>query len=212
MHQASHDSKKLCTFTLDTSCQQAVNCKLGGGPINITLRSLASVVCTMLHDAGCEARIEVPIPEFHRLKRVKGSLIAEDAILDVQGWSCLIGECLLDVTIRHPGASRYVDLAHQVSGHANACAEKEKHNRYPDSGGRRIICAAVESYGRIGPEFLSWMESLASIARVHDRVRGLSAQRYLQKWRSLISVSVSRAIVHVIGSALVIDGGSAPRA
>ena len=211
LHQALHTSKKLCTFALDPACQHAVTCKLGGGPINIMHKSLASVVCTMLHDAGCEARIEVPIPEFHRLKRVKGSLIPEDAIMDVQGWSGLLGECLLDVSVRHHGAARYVEQAHHTSGYANSCAEKEKHTRYPDAGGRRVICAAVETFGRVGPEFLSWMESLSSIARVHDRVRGLSAQRYLQKWRSLLSTTLARSIVQVISSALVTDGGSAAR-
>ena len=55
------------------------------------------------------------------------------------------------------------------------------------------------------------MECLASIARVNDRARGLSAQRYLSKWRSLISTTVTRAIVQVIGSALVADGGGASR-
>ena len=57
--------------------------------------------------------------------------------------------------------------------------------------------------------YLGW--NLSPIARVHDRVRGLSAQRYLQKWRSLLSTTLARFIVQVIGSALVTDGGSAAR-
>ncbi len=67
------------------------------------------------------------------------------------------------------------------------------------------MCASIEVWGRMGDSFQNWLVSISSAARARDRARGLSASRYLSKWRLIIAISLSKALCRVVDDAIVSD-------
>jgi len=191
----------------------AVLCKLGGGPTNRLHKAIQATLGTAFEDAGYEAKIEVPVPEFSRTNpRPQPSGEGwdskdEDGIMDILAWSTLHGEFLVDVSVRHPGSVRYADQAWHTDGVANTRADTEKQARYPPSGGKRVITAALETWGRSGKELRDLLIMLSAHARARDSSRGLPVQRYLRKWRLRLLTGLNRALSRAFSDALVTDEG-----
>jgi len=163
-----------------------------------------------LRDAACDARREVSVPEFTRIKHKVGAPPADDleeGIVDVLGWHAQFGEFLLDVTIRHPNAKAVADRAANENGHAAKVGETHKHDRYKPSGGRFIVPLAIETYGRIGDEFLDWLMTLSSAARARDRSAGLAGVRHLSKWRFSLSTTLYKGIAKIIEDSFALHDG-----
>ena len=156
-----------------------------------------------MQDTGLHTRREVPIPEFTRLVAGQNGAELRDGILDLMGWCPSWGECLLDVTIRHPFAQRYQPAAAHASGHANACGEHDKLQTYPDSAGRRVTPCSLETFGRFGPQFDHFLVRLVSFARDRERLRGLSSTRHLPKWRLQLGTALMKCIAKTIIDSLL---------
>ena len=113
----------------------------------------------------------------------------------------------MDVSIRHPASVRYADQAWHTDGVANTRADAEKQARYPPSGGKRVITAAIETWGRCGKELRDLLVMLSAHARARDSSRGLPQQRYLRKWRLKLTTALNRAVSRAFSDALVVDQG-----
>jgi len=213
-HQASRDSRRQCLHPLDLCMHHAIICKLGGGPSNRVHKAIQSTLGTALEDAGYEAKLEVPVPEFSRPNpRMQPSGDGgwdskdEDGVMDISAWSTLYGEFLVDVSVRHPASVRYADQAWHTDGVANKRADTEKQARYPPSGGKQVITAAIETWGRCGKELRDLLVMISAHARARDSSRGLPPQRYLRKWRLKLSTGLNRALSRAFSDALVADAG-----
>ena len=142
-------------------------------------------------ETGAVVRREALVPEFH-----KNSV---DAFLDVWAFGVPeISDLLLDVTVRHPGAVSYVERAAQTPGFCCAEASRDKHNRYPPTGGRHAVCFAVETWGRLGPEAEAVLVHAAGVAAHRDSLHSRSASGRLQRWRSQLDAALHRAVANAI--------------
>ena len=139
----SKSTKAVCNVLMDRLGHHAITCKIGGGPTNILHKTMRSAIFKIVEDADFHGRMEVPIPEFMRLKR--GSTEYEDAIMDIVAWSPMYGEFLLDVTVRHPLTFSYQPQASQIDGIANDMANRDKQARYPPQGGRAVVTASMNT-------------------------------------------------------------------
>ena len=107
---------------------------------------------------------------------------------------------LIDVTIRSPHASRYPN-AHRTAATAAAAAEKEKRDLY----GEDVLPLAFESYGRIGKESYSALQSLA-LATASCRVDSYPG-RLCHEWRDACETAVHFATADV--ALLALGAGAA---
>ena len=101
---------ETCNELLDTNGDHAVTC--GTGPLR-TLRhdGLADIYADILEEVGALVRRETFVPELS--KRGK------EAWLDVWGYGLIeLPDLLLDITVRHPRASRYMPAAPRTHGYA----------------------------------------------------------------------------------------------
>ena len=119
------------------------------------------------------------------------------------GWGALHSERLIiDVTVRHPVAKKYMPMAARQDGYALSQAVKDKKKRYPDKSGLRVTVAAVESFGRLGDEFSALINDLSFAARQWQWSRGLQASPWSKKWRGSISAVLARGTAKAIKEAL----------
>ena len=102
---------------------------------------------------------------------------------------------------------RYADQAWHTDGVANKCADIEKQARYPPCGGKQVLTAATETWGRCGKELRDLLVVISAHARARDSSRGLPPQRYLRKWRLKLSTGLNRALSRALSDALVADAG-----
>ena len=70
------------------------------------------------------------------------------------------------MTVAHPGSGAYVAQAARENGYAAARAEAGKHEKYPPNARvrGRLVPLAVETYGRLGDEGLSFLRRAAGRA------------------------------------------------
>ena len=88
-----------------------------------------------------------------------------EAILDIETWSADSADAFhIDATVRHAPSVRYQPQSAQDDGHALQVAEAEKAARYPPTAGLRCVCAAAETFGRLGGALESLLEDLAARA------------------------------------------------
>ena len=176
---------ELCGEPLDSQGDHAVSC--GTGPLrNLRHDSLADIYADILDEIGAVARREVFVQEF------SGS---EEAWLDV--WSYGIPELpdlLLDITVRHPRASRYLPGAAQTHGSAAEQAEHEKFERYPASGGRTMWPVAHETWGRLGAYAEHLLSTCSAVAARRAYRRGRVAGNCLRRWRAQLDAALHRGI------------------
>ena len=200
-HQYVKPPFRECAHPFDHTGHHSVVCNVGGGPTIFLHNPIADLVATFLTTAGFDARREVSIPEFTTQKidtSAPSGVCLVDGIVDVLGWHVVLGEFLLDVTVRHPHAVSVAKKAATVAGSAAAHGERDKHVRYPPRGGRSIVPLAIETFGRLGTEFDEWLMTLSSAARARDRNSGLSGCRHLSKWRAALSTALYKGIAKTI--------------
>ena len=95
-------------------------------------------------------------------------------------------ELLIDATIRHPSSVKAVKAASEPAAAAIE-GENEKFKRYPPTRGKRVVPAAMETWGRIGPHFMSLLLSLHAHGRRRDIAHGCPAGNYLNIVHAAIS-------------------------
>ena len=174
--------------------------------------SVANVVLEWCRCAGFSSHREVVVPEWAQWSHDRqGNPVCNEAILDIEASRPWLAETLhIDVTVRNPATARYLREADGCSssntnGHALQIAAAEKHKRYPPRSGIMCTPAAVEIFGRVGPEFLDLMDHLAAAAATHDVDFGMPAVGWRRKWEERLSIvvqkSLARSFVDALGSA-----------
>ena len=149
-------SADKCGEWLNEHGDHAVDCPCG--PLR-TFRhdDLADVYADVLEESGAIARREIFVPE------LSGS---KEAWLDVWGYGLPEApDLLLDVTVRHPRASRYRPASEREAGAACAKAVTEKADRYKAAAGRTVWTIPHETWGRLGDgaeEFLQLCNAAAA--------------------------------------------------
>ena len=193
----------LCGAELDPDGDHAVDCPRG--PLrNFRHDDLADHYADFCEQAGGVARREAIVPEFSGTK---------EAWLDV--WSHGIPELpdlLLDVTVRHPRASRYRPGSERQAGACAAKAEVEKHERYPAAGGRVVWPAAHETWGRLGMQAETLLQTLAAAAARRAYRRGRVGGNDLRRWRAQLDATLQRSVAaQLISAHLGLPGRSRKR-
>ena len=116
----------------------------------------------------------------------------------------------IDVTVRNPLSERYLREGHGQSssntdGYALQCAVSDKQKRYPPKAGISCTAAAAEAFGRVGEDFLSLMDLLASAASLRDSAFCMPAVGWRRKWEESLSVTVQRSVARSFLDALGSD-------
>ena len=105
---------------------------------------------------------------------------------------------LIDVTVRHPHAERYITQASTMNGHAAAVANDDKQRRYPPRGGRRCTTFAVETFGRIGAAAEDALSQLAVTARASAARRGLNCTGFETAARARLDAVLQRGVARLV--------------
>ena len=124
----------------------------------------------------------------------------ERAILDVE-LATEDGRRWVDVTVRHPRASRYQPNASRTAGHAAATAEREKEARYPAAGGRSIWAVMHETWGRLGQQAEVLLDTCAAAARQAYR-RGRNCTNILRVRRAKLDAALHRDVATQLCAAM----------
>ena len=174
-----------CGEALAASGDHPIDCPCG--PLsNARHDELADVYADVIEEAGGLARREVYVHE------LSGS---REAWLDVWGYAVLeMPDILLDITVRHPRASRYRPDSEETPGAAASKAEGEKQQRYPATSGRSIWPLVHESWGRLGGIAEVFLQSCAAAARRHAHRRGKVSGNELRRWRARLDGALQRAV------------------
>ena len=185
-------SGEKCGASLDKSGNHCVDCAFG--PLrNRRHDDLADVYADVLEEAGGIARREVYVHELSG---------AEEAWLDV--WSFGVhelGDVLLDVTVRHPGAERYQPSAAREAGFTAQKAGGEKFDRYPAANGRSIWPISHETWGRLGDHAEELLSVCAAAASRRAARRGRVAGGILRRWRAQLDARLHRAVAAQLAAA-----------
>ena len=109
----------------------------------------------------------------------------------------------VDATVRHPascGGANHSQYRHAatVDGTAAAAAEKDKTKRYPPCGGCTVRTAAMESYGRMGPDLLALLGELQAHVGAMSGLTGSSSGRCATRWFAILGTALVRGIAHSI--------------
>ena len=189
-----------------------------GGCINRIHKAIAHLLAVFCREAGFDARLEMVIPEFVRTRAGYEKPVGlssreynqmEQGILDVVASHPFDStEFLLDATVRHPMSSNSVRLAPTIPGAAALHGEHDKLLRYPASRGRCVTPCAIETWGRIGPSMYSFLESLSAAAQRRDLAHSLPRGLYLQKWLTMLSCTLNKAISRAIFDSLYFSSPS----
>ena len=179
---------RLCGERSDSKGHHAMTCKVGGAPY-----AAHGQGCHILHQAhgqaGFQCKREQIVPEFASSK-------CPSPQLDLDAWSLQGAERLLvDFTIRHPLAGRYV-----MCGDATKASEKEKLVDYPARAGLTVVPAAMETYGRHGESLRRLLETLADRARQRDLSFGHAPGRWLKRWRAQLSHAMATFVGRAVQS------------
>ena len=166
---------------LDDSGTHAAICPCG--PLtNQCHDALSDRWCDIIEDTGACTRRELFVPSL--------STPDHDAWLDVGTFGTgPLGQQLFDITVRHPGAARYVDAAADADGAAAASGSRDKHDRY----GSQVTALVHEPWGRLGQAAESLLASAAESAARLDWRRGRIPGQRLQRWRAQLDADLQRA-------------------
>ena len=190
---AKSKDNELCGAAMDACSDHAMLCKCGPF-VNFRHDDIAEVYTEIFEEAGAYARREVFVPEW--------STGSTEAWLDVWAYGIPeIPDCLLDVTVRHPFASRYMPAASEAAGSAARSAEQEKRDRYPASGGRRVWPAAHESWGRLGEDAEALLALCAAAMARREHRRGRLPGNCIRRWRAQLDAAMMRGVAAQLVSA-----------
>ena len=88
----------------------------------------------------------------------------------------------VDVTVRHPLASTYIDEAERTAGAALAAARRDKLKNYPTRDGMHCTVFGLEVYGRITEEAAQLITEWAGAASQEKQALGLPARSARGRW------------------------------
>ena len=181
--------KSACNAPADPDGHHAVQCKTGGAPYAAHSQG-SNILLAATQQAGYQARREQIVPEF-------ATPACPSPQIDVEGWSTTgLQRLLIDFSIRHPASSHY-----SVGQIPTEVADREKAGHYVGRQGLKVICAAMETYGRHGAGLTALLEQLADLARERERAFGLPPTRWLRRWRAQLSCTVAKLVGRSIQTA-----------
>ena len=185
-------SGEACNLKLDGGQDHAMDCPCG--PLrNRQHNEVAEVYADILEECGALCRMEVFVPEFSSSK---------EAWLDVWAYGIHgLPDLLLDITCRHPRASRYRPESELQPGAASAQSEREKQDRYPPAGGRSVWPIVYESWGRASAGAESLLLHLVAAARRRAHRRGRTGGHEISRWRARIDGVLQRGVVARLAAA-----------
>ena len=161
---------------------------------------IADVFLAAGREAGYTSFREQVIPELVSFCTDKaGKKVVHEAILDVE----LLGNAralpmLLDVTVRHAAIDSIIARSSVEDGVAILEGRRDKARRYPPRLGKRVICCAVETWGRVGNEVSEVLLHLDALAKRRQLERGVAPTRWRQRWGALLSAAVAQGIARAI--------------
>ena len=172
-----------CGEVLDSDHPLDCSC----GPLrNARHDELSDLYADMLEEAGGIARREVYVHE------LSGS---QEAWLDVWGYGILeLPQVLLDITVRHPRASRYRPESEVQPAAAATKAENEKREKYPAASGKSVWPVVHETWGRLGTLAELFLQTCAAAARRRAHRRGRVSGGELRRWRAKLDGALQRAV------------------
>ena len=181
-----------CEEMVDASGDHPVECKFG--PLrNRRHDSLVDDYADILEEVGAIARREVFVPEWSA---------EQEAWLDVWASGLLeVPDALLDITVRHPRAERYQPGASEAEAFAASKAEQEKDTRYPSRCGRSVWPVAHETWGRLGPQAESLLQTCAAAAARRAYRRGRLPGACLRRWRAKLDATLHRSVAAQLAAA-----------
>jgi len=177
-----------CATPLSHDGLHAATCSVGGWRISLH-NQIRNLLAWAAIKAGCKAHIEVvnqaliPLagqpPEDH------------DPTADVHVWNPSPNlDRFLDVVVSHPLAPSYLSGSANFDGHTNSLAANEKLKTY----GKLITPCPIETYGRIGPSLLSFLNELEFLANSYAKLKGLPRTGFARFWQTKISFALARAL------------------
>jgi hypothetical protein len=209
-----------CGKLLADDIDHPLMCKLGGA-ISRIHTAIAQLIALFCREVGWNTRLEVTVPEFIKPKPPDGLTPSEKkkwreqlkapshlgthetrkwehAIMDVVATHPFLSdEFYIDATVRHPSAVAPLRAASEP-GAAAVAGENDKHVRYPPTRGKRVIPAAMETWGRLGPQFISLLQTLHAHGRRRDAAHGAPMGNYLQRWLLMLSATITRTTAKAI--------------
>ena len=202
----------ICNADLTRSPDHFLMCKKGGC-INRIHQAIAHLLALFCREAGYDTRLEVVIPEFAKPRSASDQIPTglssreysqmTQGILDVVASHTFDAtEFLLDATVRHPMATNSARLAPLIPGAAAINGEHDKHIRYPSSKGRCVTPCAIETWGRLGPSLVAFIDTLSATAQRRDLAHGLPRGNYKQRWLTMLSCTLNKAIARAIFDSL----------
>ena len=167
------------------SGDHAVECPCG--PLRTRRHDdLADVYADIFDEIGGIARREIFVPE------LSGT---EEAWLDVWGYGVPeLPDALLDVSVRHPRAGRYITAAAQHPGAAAAAGSRENRDKYPSRAGRCIWPVIHETWDRLGEDAEQLLQLCAAAGRRYSHRRGRACGQELASWRARLDGTLQRAV------------------
>ena len=72
----------------------------------------------------------------------------------------------------------------------------------PSSKGRCVTPCAIETWGRLGPSLAAFIDTLAATAQRRDLAHGLPRGNYKQRWLTMLSCTLNKAIARAIFDSL----------
>ena len=140
-------------------------------------------------EAGFQVNREMHVREWRRPKK-DGSMKA--AIMDlVCGGHTSLPARWVDVTVRHPLASTYIDEAERTAGAALAAARRDKLKNYPTRDGMHCTVFGLEVYGRITEEAAQLITEWAGAASQEKQALGLPARSARGRWLTELSAQLA---------------------
>ena len=103
-------------------------------------------------------------------------------------------EFLIDASIRNPLAQRYSQSAFSQPGRAADIGEFDKKARYPVAQGKSVLPCVIESFGRLGKDFQSFLEHIAYLSSSIRECEGARPSQLKSTWLLDISATLNKAI------------------
>ena len=185
------------------TCGNCVTCGIGGHSFT-RHGALNQILAEAGRAAGYTALLEQVIPELAQVKvHEDGSIVIKDAILDVELFGHPVApDLLLDGTIRHPCSVSALLPASRDVGYAAEEGVKVKLKRYPPKYGKAVLACSMETWGHTSRTLDAILVELAGLAGRRQRERGIQPTKWLQKWRTHISLVVAMHVGRAIVDAL----------
>ena len=184
--QALDNCIPQCKQPLDSSGYHILTCKWGGGIIR-RHDHIADCLYKMLTSVGYRCRKELP-------DQFDGKQRPDVAVYDYKDGKKL----LLDVTIAHPAARKYISKSHSVAGFAATEREKQKNTKYLSKSrelGYLFKPFAMEVFGR-------WSDSaqnfLSETSKFAASTLQISSAEFLHMWRRRFATCLQKENVSIM--------------